>query len=207
MIEIAIGAAVVLALVAFVIMRRKKQPTSGWQSGPVINGKNYSKGCRITKEAGAVISFPISPTDEPHYVTVPCGSLAGKRSIRARFKIEGPADAVIHGAGDSPLQQSAITLYFEVEKPNWQADGGRWWASGSTYRPLLVNNEFEVVASFSDQWTSVLTMTSTKNPGRFAKDRTDAGRIGFTFANSSGWGHGAMASEPVKFTLLKWAVD
>ncbi len=207
MIETAIGAAVVLALVVFIVLRRKKQPASGWQVGPVVNGKNYSKGCTIKKEPGAVISFPISPTDEPHYVTTSCGSLAGKRRIQARFKITGPADAIIHGAGDSPLRQSAITLYFEVEKPNWAADGGRWWAKGQKHRPLLVNTEFEIVVGFDEPWGSVLSMTSTKNPARFAKDRADAGRIGFTFANSSGSGHGAVATKPVKVTLLKWVVE
>ncbi len=202
------GAPLAALLVLSACDGKDSQPARGgdstaWQIGPVIDGKNYSKGLPKTTAA----SFTISPTAEPHYITRPTGSLAGKQRIRARFKVEGPADAVIHGAGCPVTSPSALTLYFEVNGPDWNMDGGRWWAKTQRHRPLLVNTEFEIVASFSEEWGSVQSMTSTKNPARFAKDRADAGRIGFTFANCEGSGHGAVATAPVQFTLLEWRVE
>lgn len=170
---------------------------AGWEIGPVVDGQNFSEHCPRAFET----SFDIGPC-EPHYVTRPTASLAGKKQIRARFRVVG--DAEIRGA--KCAGPSAVTLYFEASNVNWSKDGYRWWATFASHQ-LVGTGEFEIVAPLDGRWTSVSAMNSADNAGTFARDKANAGRIGFTFANCTGYGHGATASAPVSFTVLSFDVD
>lgn len=203
--------AMLLALGACDDNDNKSSPvnSSNWQIGPVINGTNYSKGLptKAKVEPGAVISFPISQTAEPHYVTIPTGSLATKKEIKATFKIEGSPTALIYGAGCPETSVSALTLYFQRKDDDWQKNGWRWW-----YRPSRVTlagvGTYEIVAPLdSPKWTSVMGMKAETSPEVFNAAKREAYLVGFTFANCTGAGHGAKATEPVKFTLLSWRVE
>ena len=179
---------------------------STWEIGPTINGRNRSLGLSRPSILKDGLGFAISRTAEPHYVTFWHGSLRGRKQIRMRFRVEGPGGAVIHGAKCPISSPSAVTLYFQREGDDWTTDGGRWWAtfaSASLKGPI---GETEIVAPLDGRWTSVVDMTAQKNPDAFDIAKMQAGRVGFTFANCEGFGHGARATMPVRFVVTSFQV-
>ena len=181
-----------------------RAPTAAWEIGPVIEGVNYSKG--LPRHVAG--SFAISPTAEPHYVTRPISGLVGKSSIRLRFKIDGAPGAFIYGAPRSDGREcggaSAVALYFQRAGDDWSGrPGWRWWHPVTAR--IREAGEGELTASLTDdRWAS---MGETGNAALFAKAKAEAVRVGFTFANCEGRGHGARASEPMRFTVLEFAIE
>ena len=98
---------------------------SAWEIGPVIDGRNYSRGLFTPSQFADGWGFPIGPSAEPHYVTFRHGSLLGKRQIRMRFRIDGPPGAIVYGAKCAVGSPSAVTLYFERRGDDWLSDGAR----------------------------------------------------------------------------------
>lgn len=152
--------------------------TAGWRIGPVIDGKNYSKACPLT----FADTFTIGPC-EPHYVTRP-----GKTITRLRYRLVGKVEGV-------KCDPATISLYFETGSVDWTRDGDRWW----TGKVPLKEGEHEVVVT---HWRSVMGMTAENNPTRFAQDRANAARVGFTFGDCTGLGHGVKGQ--AQFTVLEW---
>lgn len=181
-------------------------PASAWEIGPVINHRNYSPGLSRPSPSRDGWGFAIGPQAEPHYVTFDHGSLLGRKQIRMRFRVEGPDRAVIHGAKCPTGSPSAVTLYFQREGDNWASDGGRWWATFASTPLAGPTGETEIVAPLDANWTSVSTMTAANDPDAFADAKLNAGRIGFTFANCEGIGHGARSTLPVKFVVTRFEV-
>lgn len=181
---------------------------ASWEIGPVIRGKNYSLNMplRPTQDADRTWFLEFGPESGPHYVTFPHGSLVGKTVIRGRFKIEGPPGARIWGKA-CPDQPSSLTLFFMSANPDWYGDGGRWWATFATKRPLEVGAEFEVVARLDANWTSVLTMSRESGPREFEDALANADRVGFTFGDCESFGHGARATTTVRFRVLDFRVE
>lgn len=185
---------------------RTMPPASAWEIGPVIHDRNYSPGLSRPSPLEDGWGFAISPWAEPHYVTFRHGSLRGKTQIRMRFRVEGPEGAMIHGAKCPTGSPSAVTLYFQREGDDWATDGGRWWATFASVPLAGSTGEIEIVAPLDANWTSVSTMTAANDPDAFAAARLDAGRVGFTFANCEGVGHGARASVPVRFVVTRFQI-
>jgi hypothetical protein len=181
-------------------------PVGAWEIGPVIDGHNYSRGLSRASQFNDGWGFQIGPQAEPHYVTFKHGSLQGKRQIRMRFRVEGPRGAKVYGAKCARGSSSAVTLYFQRRGDDWATDGGRWWA---TFASLPLNGpmgETEIVAPLNAQWTSVDRMTAQNSPIEFATAKANADRVGFTFANCEGYGHGARATAPVRFVVTGFQV-
>lgn len=191
-------------------MVEQPQPAkSDWQIGPWLGRVNYSKNCPLhpTANPDGTFWFDIGPC-EPHYVTGPTGSLTGKSKIGLRFKIEG--DGVIHGAGCAATSPSRVVLFFALpfsadgksidDSVQWSKDGGRWWSLARS--APLAPGEFTLEADLTDkaQWKTVVSSGTAE---MFAQDKAKAGRVGFTFANCSGAGHGAVATKPMRFTVLE----
>lgn len=177
-----------------------------WEIGPVINGRNHSQGLFRPSQFERGWGFIIGPRSEPHYVTFRHGSLRGKTQIRMRFRVEGPNGAIIHGAKCPTGSPSAVTLFFQREGDNWRADGARWWATFAKVSLRGPMAETEIVAPLNAGWTSVLKMNAENNPNEFAAAKANADRVGFTFANCEGFGHGARATMPVKFVVTSFQV-
>ena len=178
-----------------------------WEIGPIIRHHNYSFGLpRIPDNQAPTWSFAISPTAEPHYVTFRHGSLTGKTQIKMRFRVDGPPGAVVHGAKCPSGSPSAVTLYFQREGDDWATDGGRWWATFASVALQGPMAEVEIAAPLDANWTSVLEMTAKHNPNEFARAKANADRVGFTFGNCEGFGHGARATVPVKFVVSSFEV-
>lgn len=199
-------AAIVLPIVAVSAMPARSVRAGAWEIGPTINGRNYSRGLFGATQLIDGWAFLIGPTAEPHYVTFHYGSLRGKREIRMRFRIEGPPGAIIYGANCPVSSPSAVTLYFQRRGDDWSTDGARWWATFASVPINGARGETEIVAPLDATWTSVNTMTAQNNPEEFAAAKADADRVGFTFANCEGYGHGARATLPVRFVINAFEV-
>jgi hypothetical protein len=185
---------------------RKPAPGSAWEIGPVINGRNHSIAASRPSAFGGGWGFTISQASEPHYVTFRHGSLRGKRQIRMRFRVEGQAGAIVHGAKCPIASPSAVTLYFQRAGDDWTTDGARWWATFASARLDGPVGETEIVASLDGKWTSVLNMTAANNPNEFAAAKAQADRVGFTFGNCTGFGHGARATAPMRFVVTRFQI-
>lgn len=181
-------------------------PVRVWEIGPIIKDRNYSRGLFRPSEFKDGWGFVISPTREPHYVTFRHGSLTGKKLIKMRFRVEGPKGAIIHGAKCPTRSRSAVTLYFQSRGDNWRSDGARWWASFAKVKLRGPMAETEIVAPLDARWTSVYSQNAQKNPREFAAAKRHADRVGFTFANCEGYGHGARATAPVRFVVTSFQV-
>lgn len=181
-------------------------PAAAWEIGPIIKHRNYSLGLAGPSEFLHGWGFPISPVAEPHYVTFRHGPLLGKTQIRMRFRVEGPSGAIIYGAKCPTGSPSAVTLFFQRSGDDWATDGARWWATFASVSLSGPAVETEIVAPLDANWTSVLKMTAQNNPSEFAAAKANADRVGFTFANCEGFGHGARASVPVKFVVSSFQV-
>lgn len=183
-----------------------RAPAGSWEIGPVIRDRNHSLGLSRPSPFKDGWGFAISPTAQPHYVTFRHGSLRGKTQFRMRFRVEGPRGAIVHGAKCPTGSPSAVTLYFQRAGDDWTRDGGRWWASFASVQLNGPMAEAEIVAPLNGRWTSVLKMTALNDPGAFAEAKANADRVGFTFANCQGLGHGARATAPVKFVVTSYRV-
>jgi hypothetical protein len=171
--------------------RITKPPAGEWSIGPAIDGRNYSVGLPASTNG----SFDIGPTAEPHYVTKPTGSLSG--TIRFRFRIDGPVDTAF-----TPC--ASVTLHFQKRGDDWKTDGYRWWATFATV-PLAIG-EHEIVAPLDSKWTGAFAATAETHPAAFAAAKANAERVGFTFGNCEGYGHGARASQSVRFSVLDFQI-
>lgn len=195
--------------------RRPKPPPpptgpvcSDWEIGPVISGYNYSLGLPLhpTLEANGECSFAISTTAEPHYITRAINGLAGKTKMTLVYRAEGAVGTLIHGKGCAVTSPSSIVPYFQRAGDNWSADGYRWWAPYARIR-LDKPSAGAVAVLFAGPWVAHYSLTAVANPTQFAAAKTNAGRIGFTFANCEGQGHGARATAPVKFVIASFTVE
>lgn len=177
------------------------------QIGPVIGRRNYSIGLPLnpTPVAEGGWQFPLGPDYEPHYVTARLGSLEGKSRISMRFAVDLADGAVIHGAKCSEQSRGTVELYFQRRGDDWATDGWRWWAS---FAPIpLSEGEFTISASLTSNWTSVQNKSAASDPDDFRASVRDADRVGFTFGNCTGRGHGIRATGPGTFRLLEFKVE
>ena len=63
--------------------------------------------------------------------------------------------------------------------------------------------ESEIVAPSMRNGRRFSIWTPGNNPNEFAAAKASADRVGFTFGNCQGYGHGARATAPVKFVVLR----
>jgi hypothetical protein len=162
------------------------QPTSSWEIGPIIDGRNYS--------TGSVSGNSITVADV-HYVTRPTGPISG--TIGIKFHLDAP----LTGTGCST--PATASLYFQQANDNWTADGKRWWATFATVT-LDHAGDYSMTAPLDGPWTSVERETAVTSPAAFAAAKAHAVRVGFTLGNCTGYGHGATG--PATLTVLEFRV-
>lgn len=195
---------------------------SGWQIGPIIDGRNYSLNPPPLQAAsGAIWAIAFPQAGSVHYVTFQHGSLRGKSRISMRYRIDPAPGAIIAQRNSSPPAPSSIRLYIQRRGDDWGSskEAWRWWCRARDGN--LGPGEHQLECSLQEQWTSALSSRSQPEeswgkpnyaPEAFAAALADAGRIGFTFSGRSadgqlGAGHGAFATGPLRFTLLDFRVE
>jgi hypothetical protein len=169
-----------------------------WIIGPIIRGRNYSPGMPLhpsrSREGGLQIEFPKAPASI-HYVTFRHGSLAGKRRIVMRYRVEAdPGVRIVPTT--MPALKSVITPYFQRSGDNWSGvrrfETYRWFATFASqweFKP----GEHVMVAPLDGKWTAIETSSATNNPAAFRDAVANAEEVGFVLGGGDGYGHGVHA--------------
>lgn len=213
------AACMVLALAAAAPASAVAQPRSvnqaadagAWTIGPIIRGRNHSRGMPpgpTPIRGGFVIDIPPAPSSV-HYVTFPHGSLAGKRRIVMRYRVEAAPGARIVPR-TSPASPSQITLYFQRGGDTWNARGPyeayRWYATFATKMPITPGVH-QIVAPLTANWTAVMTSTARTNPAGFRDALDNADQVGFVLGGGDGYGHGVFATGPARLVVTDFRVE
>lgn len=196
-------------------------PTAAdWQIGPVIYSivdeskeRNYSINMplRPSQDVAGVIYFDIVPGAEVDYVTFKHPPLSSYRHIRARFAIEAAEGASLQGSLENgkcaPGSPTAIFLYFQKLGDNWNAPDGRWWSVAGHF--IQANGQFTLEAPLEPSaWAPVVLVQNRNLAIDFQTAKAASSRVGFTFANCIGKGHGAIAvGGTVRVKLLEFTIE
>lgn len=218
-------AIVLIVVIGFFMQRRKVSPApiesapadimspEAWQIGPIIHGVNMSRGVPLHPTPHADgwsidIPYPAAENGSVHYVTVPCGSLAGKTKVTLKCRAE-TADGTRFYPTKFPGAPASMTLYFQRAGDDWSAQGPyetyRWYASFSTVG--LGAGEFVLEARFDQNWTAIMSSSRASHPDAFQAAINDAGRIGFVLGGGDGLGHGVFATGPARLVVTSFVVE
>ena len=185
---------------------------SAWIIGPVIRGRNYSRGMPLRPAPARNGLFQIELPPAPrsvHHVTFPHGSLAGKRRIVMRYRVE-TAPGVRIVPRSAPNSPSMITLYFQRGGDDWSARGPfeayRWYATFATRSPITTG-EHLLVAPLGGNWTAVQSSSARTNPAAFRAALAQADQVGFVLGGGDGVGHGVQATGPARLTVIDFRVE
>lgn len=183
-----------------------------WLIGPIIRGRNYSVRMPLhptpRRGGGFHIDLPRAP-GSVHYVTFPHGSLAGKRRIVMRYRVETDRGVQIEPS-TAPNLPSMITLYFQRAGDNWSGRGRfesyRWYATFATRSPIVAG-EHVMVAPLNGLWTAVQTSTARTNPAAYRNAIANADQVGFVLGGGDGYGHGAHATGRARLVVTEFRVE
>ena len=183
-----------------------------WTIGPVVHGQNRSRGMPLHPSAGPGRGWHIvlpQPPRSVHYVTFRHGSLAGKRRIVMRYRVEA-APGVRILPRTAPQSPSVITLYFQRGGDNWSGRGPfeafRWYATFASQSPI-VPGERVLVAPLSGNWTAVGRSSARSNPYAFRDALAEADQVGFVLGGGDGYGHGVFATGPARLVVTDFRVE
>ncbi len=185
---------------------------SVWTIGPMIDGRNYSRGMplRPSPHAGGgwQVDLPQAPRSI-HYVTFRHGSLAGKSRIVMRYRIEAdPGVRIVPRT--APGAPSMITLYLQRRGDDWSArdhyEAYRWFASFATQSPITTGDHV-LVAPLSGNWSAVQSSTARTNPAAFRAALADADEVGFVLGGGDGLGHGVSATGRARLIVTSFRVE
>ena len=185
---------------------------AAWTIGPIIRGRNYSRGMPLhptpRRGGGFQIDLPRAPASV-HYVTFRHGPLTGKRRIVMRYRIEADPGVQILASSDGK-SPSMITLYFQRSGDNWSGRGRfesyRWYATFATRTPLSPG-AYEMVAPLDGAWTAVETSGARTNPAAFREAIAAADQVGFVLGGGDGYGHGVFATGPARIVVTDFRVE
>lgn len=182
-----------------------------WTIGPVIRGRNYSVGMPLHPAPSAQGEWQIDLPRAPgsvHYVTYRHGSLAGKRNIVLRYRIEA-APGVRIVPTTNPDLPSIITLYFQRRGDTWTGRGQyetyRWYATFASQMPITPGDHV-LVAPLDGAWTAVGTSTARTAPAAFRAAIADADQVGFVLGGGDGYGHGVHATGRARLIVKSFTV-
>ena len=183
-----------------------------WVIGPIIRGRNYSHGMPLhptpRRGGGFQFDFPQAP-GSVHAVTFAHGSLAGKRRIVMRYRIETEPGADIRARSD-PAYPGMITLYFQRRGDTWTTRGPyetyRWFATFATHTPVLAGT-FEMIAPLNGNWTATQVSSAQTAPAAFRDAVANAEQVGFVLGGGNGYGHGAFARGRARMIVTEFRVE
>lgn len=183
-----------------------------WVIGPIIDGRNYSRGMPLHPSPGPGRAWHINLPQAPasaHYVTFPHGSLAGKKRIRMRYRIEA-APGVRIVPRTVPALPSIITLYYQRSGDNWSGrrrfEAYRWYATFASHSPITPGDHV-MVAPLDANWTAVETSSAKTNPAAFRDAIANADQVGFVLGGGDGYGHGVHATGRARLIITDFRVE
>ena len=188
-------------------------PSSQWEIGPVIRGKNYSYRMPLhpdSDRAGASFDIP-GPTEangHVHYLTVPTGPLQGARRIVLTYRLEA-APGARFVPRENPEQPAIVSLYLQRAGDSWtmRHPDWRWYAPNEKVQKLAIGTH-TISVGLDENWVAMATGDARSNPRGFAEALADTARVGFVFGSYvGGRGHGIYATAPARFTILDFRVE
>ncbi|MFN3944830.1 MAG: hypothetical protein ACK4K7_07865 [Allosphingosinicella sp.] len=184
---------------------------SEWTIGPIINGRNHSRGMPLQPTPGRNGAWHIDLPQAPgsvHYVTFRHGSLAGKSRIVMRYRIEAAPGVRISPRG-YPQWEALLTPYFQRRGDNWSAAGRfetyRWYGTFAS-KPMQ-RGEHVIVAPLTANWTALERSTAHGNSAAFRDALAHADEVGFVLGGGDGYGHGAFASGRARLVVTEFRVE
>lgn len=183
-----------------------------WTIGPIIRGRNYSIDMPLhptpRRGGGFQIDLPRDP-GSIHYVTFRHGSLAGKKRIVMRYRVEmAPGVRIIPST--EPKGPSILTLYFQRAGDNWGGKGRfetyRWFATFASHMPIEAGDH-EMVAPLDGAWTAIQSSSARSDPAAFRAALAEADQVGFVLGGGSGYGHGVSANGPARLIVTSFRVE
>jgi hypothetical protein len=183
-----------------------------WVIGPVVRGRNHSVNMPLhpspTPGGGWQIELPRAP-GSVHYVTFRHGSLAGKRRIVMRYRVEADRGVRI-APSTSPRSPSILTLYFQRGGDDWSARGEyetyRWYSTFASHMPI-VPGDHQIAAPLDGNWTAVLTSSAHRDPAAFREALAEADQVGFVLGGGDGYGHGVFATGRARLIVTDFRVE
>jgi|tagenome__1003787_1003787.scaffolds.fasta_scaffold20560529_2 hypothetical protein len=189
---------------------------SGWEIGPVINGRQYSVGMPTSPTPdgeGFWFDFPVfdratantMPAREipsVHYVTRP-GKVMPGGTMRATFEIHGGPFWATEVPDETPAK---VRLFFQRSGDDWAGSPGRtefyrWWGALADLVPGRSTLEAQLVP---EKWGSVMGKRGADNSAAFHEAIANIARIGLTFGGGYA-GHGVYAVAAARFRLISLA--
>lgn len=187
-------------------------PADAWEIGPIIRGKNYSRGMPLRPDetrAGASFEIP-GPTRDAghvHYVTMATRPLAGARRITLTYRIDA-APGTTFIAQEAPDEQATLSLYFQragdgwtMRQPDW-----RWYSPKDRLVPLRPGTH-KLSIGLDEDWIAMTGPGAFANPEGVREALENTARVGFVFGSQSLRGHGVYATAPARFTVLDFRIE
>jgi hypothetical protein len=183
-----------------------------WSIGPVINGRNYSRRMPAQPSpypgGGWYLDLPRAP-GSVHYLTFRHGSLAGKKRIVLRYRVEA-APGVRIVPRTAPNLPSILTAYIQRGGDDWSGVGPyetyRWYATFASHSPITTG-EHQMAVPLNGNWTAVQSSSARTNPAAFRAALGAADRIGFVLGGGDGFGHGVFATGPARLVVTSFRVE
>lgn len=191
---------------------RNHAVASDWTIGPIIRGRNYSRGMPLRPSPRAAGGWQVDLPQAPrsiHYVTFRHGPLASKSRIVMRYRIEAdPGVKIVPRT--APASPSMITLYIQRRGDDWSARGPyeayRWFANFATQSPVTPGDHV-LIAPLAGNWSAVQSSTARTNPAAFRAALTDADEVGFVLGGGDGLGHGVSATGRVRLIVSSFRIE
>lgn len=187
-------------------------PPSAWTVGPIVYGVSRSPGLPLRPQSarGGAIAVAIPPGPASlRALTFAPGSLAAKRRIVVRYRVEAAPGTAILASSDR-RSPGIITLFIQRRGDNWSARGPfetyRWYATFAT-QTLRPGDEQVMVAPLSANWTAVMTSSARTRPGEFRAALADASAVGVVLGGGDGFGHGVEASAPARLVITDFRIE
>ena len=208
--EILMAGLIVAGVAGFFLYRKVAHATpSGWYFGPIIKGKNWSKGMPkrpdFTPDPSRILEFemPVGIGAEVDYLVGDPITLTGKDKLLFAFDYQGPEPYPVEG----PSAPATATICLMRRGDNWSAKGKyehyRWYQPTPLLR--IKEGKWAVELSLTEgEWTNVFGRKAKDYPEQFDACLKNLGNIAICFGTRRARGHGVRARDAGGlFTLIK----
>ncbi|HEX8402239.1 MAG TPA: hypothetical protein VF628_11110 [Allosphingosinicella sp.] len=220
-----------IAVLAFLLARRAtKQHMSdlpvgrpgnpeSWEVGPIVRGFSRTPNVPLRPRrhpGGLAIDIPMGDPDRPEaragdvrYVTFNPGSLAGRKRLTLRYRVELDEGVRLFPWTGPPLP-ALLTMFLQRAGDDWSAAGKfetyRWWAGFATVMPIEPGDH-ELIVALDGRWTATISSNAHDHSAAFKAALTHACRVGFTLGGGDGLGHGICATGPARLIIQDFLVE